>query len=202
MNTVTRIPMVVPFAATITVALFWMMRGLIDIGPVIPENVEEPPRIEIAFEIDPYDPMPTRLEPEMVETVEPPDIPRIDTETAVVDDNSGSVQIAVLPEIERGELRPTEVYVPDANEQPVVRMRPVYPPRMASRGVEGSCQIGFDVTPQGNTANVHALYCTNDGFAAAAVRAVSGWRYRPQTVDGQAVMRTGKAVEISFRLDG
>jgi protein TonB len=200
MNTAARIPLVLPVAATVTIGLFMMMRNLIDVGEVEIPIVEDPPDIEISFDIVPVDPIIDRFDPIDIDLA-PPDRVRIETPAAAVDSEVHAINVAVLPTIEAAEVTTTTPFIPDQNVQPYFRLRPTYPPRMANRGVSGSCRIGFDVTPQGGTANVRALSCTNDGFSRAAIQAVSGWRYQPRVVDGQPRMREGMAVVIEFEME-
>ena len=50
-----RTPLVLPVAGAVTVGLFLLMRQLIDIGPYVPEPVEEMPPLQIRFEVDPVE---------------------------------------------------------------------------------------------------------------------------------------------------
>ena len=85
---------------------------------------------------------------------------------------------------------------------PVLRVRPLYPPRASSRGIEGWVEVGFTIAATGATADVAVVREEPPGvFGRAAVRAVRKWKYQPQMVDGEIRERTGQRVVIQFELE-
>lgn len=201
MTAIMRTPLVLPVAASITVGLFLVMRSLIDIGEVRPEPVADPPRVEIRFDVP--DEPPTRgLDIEEIPAVEPPPAPeRIPTNTVAPAPDGDGFVLAELPagrgEIEIAQTGPLSV---DGSPTPVVRVEPVYPARAASRDLEGQCTIIFDITPQGRTANVRVMSCTNRAFEQASINAIQRWRYNPQVSGGDAVMFRGATTQLVYRL--
>lgn len=196
-----KISLILPVAAVITVALFLMMRQLIDIGPVYPAAEVDRPDVVIKFE--PIDTPPDRT-PDMilVDPVAPPPIrPVIDTATNSLDPVT-SISTHVLPVIGRAEISGAgSIVITERNPVPVVRVQPSYPIRAAERMLEGQCTVLFDITPQGTTANVRPLNCSSSLFESASVNAVSRWRYSPQVEDGEPVLFRGATTQLVFRLD-
>jgi protein TonB len=196
-----RIPLILPFAAIITVALFLLMRQLIDIGPVHRAPEAELPDVVIKFE-------PVEAEPDfgsemiLVDPVTPPPArPRLDTPTGAVD-SMGTGVTYTMPTIARAEISGSgSIVITEREPVPVVRVQPNYPMRAAERMLEGQCTILFDITPLGTTANVRPLDCTSALFESASVRAVSNWRYNPQMEDGQPTTYRGATTQLVFRLD-
>ena len=202
MTAIMRTPLVLPVAATVSVGLFMMMRGLIDIGPVELVEAVEPPSIEIRFDIEEPDPE-RSVTPDDIADVEPPPPPaRVEVDTIAP---SAEPQIAgyVLPSVETGgiEISTGVLASPDQTPSPIVRVEPIYPVRAASRGLEGQCMIIFDITPQGTTANVRIMSCTNTAFERTSINAISRWRYNPQVQNGAPVVFRGATTQLVYRLD-
>ena len=89
----------------------------------------------------------------------------------------------------------------DADAVPVVRVNPTYPPRMAARGIEGWVELEFSIGKAGNVVSPRVTASSNPGFDRAALRAVRGWKYNPKIENGDAVVRDGIRVRLSFALD-
>lgn len=89
----------------------------------------------------------------------------------------------------------------DAAATPRMRVPPNYPIRALDRGLEGYCQIAFDVGPDGTPINVSVSYCSRAIFERNSVRAVQQWRYSSQIRDGLAVTQTGLRTRIEYSLD-
>lgn len=202
MNYAIRTPLVLPLAAAITVGLFLMMRALIDIGPVPVFEAEAPPDIEIVIGVVEREPDRSQRA-RWVEPADPPPPPDMDfsdrADPAQQDFSPpaappplGSVDVEVDP-------RPVAA---DGNPIPVVRREPFYPDRMAQRRIEGQCTLVFDIMPDGRTANVRTLNCSNTGFEQASIRAVEGWRYSPQVRNGQPEVYRGATTQLIYRMDG
>ncbi len=89
------------------------------------------------------------------------------------------------------------IQVSNKDEQPVVRIPPVMPPR-AERS--GHCMMQFDVSAWGEPYNIKAASCTQRLFERASIKAVSRWKYHPKIQNGQAVSRAELTTRISFNL--
>lgn len=196
-----RASVILPVAGAITIGLFLVMRGLIDIGDVRPDPAVERPAVQIRFA--PPEAQIEREFPEPPAAVAPPR--RAELTPAGRADTGGMDGIApyALPPIEAAHIVPTSGLVPpDQAPMPIVRIDPVYPASAERRGLEGQCTVIFDITPQGSTTNVRALNCTSTQFERASVNAVSGWRYNPQVRDGQPVMFRGATTQLRYTLNG
>jgi protein TonB len=69
------------------------------------------------------------------------------------------------------------------------------------QGLEGHVVLEFTITAQGTTTDISVVESSSPLFEQPAITALGRWRYNPQTVDGQAVERTGIHTMISFVLD-
>jgi len=200
-NTALRTPLVLPLAAGATVGLFLMMRALIDIGPVVFE--EAPPELDIVMNLEVPDaevrtprPMPD------AETIDPPPAVRPSEVERAVPDSTAMTTNYEVPAIDSPTLSSTEVnFSRDGNPTPVVRINPSYPTLMAERGIEGQCDMIFDILPNGTTTNVRVLSCTNRAFERTSVRAVERWRYNPQFRNGQPITFQGARTQLLYALE-
>ena len=201
MTAFVRTPLVLPFAAAVTVGLFLGMRALIDIGEVEPVEAPEPIEVVLIEHIEEPGPDRTR-DPDWVDPIDPPPPPEpLEVERAVSDDLIEPVSFTAPP------IDPPDVgsgsgglVSPERSPSPIVRVEPVYPARMAQRGIEDQCTVLFDIAPDGTTANVRILTCSNTGFERSARTAVARWRYNPQVQEGQPVMFRGATTQLVFRL--
>lgn len=85
----------------------------------------------------------------------------------------------------------------EPNAQPLVRKIPIFPP---DAGVSGSCEISFNVNPNGLTKDVVATACTDDIFMRPSKRSVQRYEYEPRLKDGQPASICGVRTKVSFRL--
>ncbi len=93
-----------------------------------------------------------------------------------------------------------EIIVADADEQPTVRIPPVFPPRFSQGNHSGYCNVRFDVSAQGAPFNVEAISCTNRQLTSATVKSVQKWKYKAAIENGQGVSRRGLKSTIRFDL--
>jgi len=102
-----------------------------------------------------------------------------------------------------GELGLSGVRLAGEVDEPVeilVPARPVYPPLLATAGIEGEVRIEFVVDTAGvcEPASVRVVSSTNPGFEASARDAVCKASYRAGRVRGQAVRQLVQQ-KIAFR---
>lgn len=204
MASLVRLFVSLPLAAIITFLLFTLMQILI-FEDSVPLNTEtEDLRISIAERVEEIvrDRTVTVDDVEQVEPPPPP--PQIERQAADQPNESLSTVVGGLPEFDRPSLGGDNISfdVSDRDAQPLVRLEPQYPPRMLERGVEGTCDVQFDVTPEGNPTNVRILRCSNSGFESASIRAVERWRYQPRVQDGVAQWRRGVQTQFQFSISG
>jgi protein TonB len=83
---------------------------------------------------------------------------------------------------------------------PTSRVAPQYPLAMRRSGIQGEVLVDFIVTTSGDVANAFAFRSSKHDFEAAAVTAVSRWKFRPGRKGGRAV-NTHMQVPILFTLN-
>lgn len=85
---------------------------------------------------------------------------------------------------------------------PLVRVQPIYPLHARRRGVEGWVTVEFAIAEDGSVVNPVIVDAEPRGvFDAATIKAVSKWRYQPQVIDGEPIMRSGIRVVIEYQLE-
>lgn len=203
MASIIRLLIGVPIAGAITFLLFMLMQVLIFTDEVELDTEVEDVRIVINEEIEEIDVRQRDVTLDDVDAVEPPPPPpQIEREVADQPNEDLATQMGDLPAFETPELTGDNVSfdVSDRDAQPMVRIPPQYPPRAAERGVEGSCQVTFDVTPDGTPTNISILDCDSSLFERSTIRAVERWRYEPKVQDGTAVWRRGVVTRLDYEL--
>ncbi|GJL95471.1 MAG: protein TonB [Hyphococcus sp.] len=88
---------------------------------------------------------------------------------------------------------------PDRDAQPLVRIPPQFPERCKAATGGDTVLLQFDVTPEGQTANIEVVDSTNRCFNRAASRSVERWKYQPKIVDNKAEWRRGVRTTIRFQ---
>lgn len=89
----------------------------------------------------------------------------------------------------------------DGDALAIVRVRPRYPSRALSRGIEGWVLLEFAIDPLGRAIDIKVTDEEPKGaFGRAAKAAIAKWKYRPMTEDGKPATRYGVRQLISFRL--
>ncbi|MCF2860438.1 TonB family protein [Pseudoalteromonas sp. SMS1] len=93
-------------------------------------------------------------------------------------------------------LQPT-----DAQATPLVRIDPNYPVTAARDGIEGWVQLTFSISPTGQVIDAQVVNAEPKRiFNRAALKALKRWKYRPQMVNGKAIVQTGQSVMLEFNL--
>lgn len=201
MTSMLRTPLVLPVAGAVTVGLFLMMRGLIDIGPVEPEPEREPLQVEIRFDVTEVEAEPTVSPIDIPEVEAPPPVERIEVQRGAPDEGFMDAVYEVRT-IEPGEVEMSSNanVARDGNPIPLIRIEPAYPDIASRRGLEGQCTMVFDITPEGMTANVRVLTCTNTAFERSSINAVMRWRYSPQVLEGMPTVYRGATTQLVYRM--
>jgi len=89
----------------------------------------------------------------------------------------------------------------DFDARVIYREPPKYPDRCQWRADNREwVQVEFDIDTDGIPQHIEAIESTNSCFEKASITAVSKWRYRPKTVSGMPVVRTGVRTTIVFEL--
>jgi len=82
-------------------------------------------------------------------------------------------------------------------------VRPVYPQRALTRGIEGHVLVQFTIDELGRVVNATVLHAEPRGvFERAALQAVERFRYKPRVVNGEPIPVSGVQHRLSFELDG
>ncbi len=192
---------VLPIAAIITVGLFLLMRFFIS-GDITLAEKQDAVRFDINPKVQELEVRQRDVKPERSKDVKPPPPPpAIEKQKAVqpqegIASVTGSIPDFEPPQLNRGNVN---FQVSDRDAQPLVRIEPIYPPRAAERGLEGTCQGMFDVSADGKPYNIR-VKCSSSMFVRAATRAIEKWKYNPKIVDGKAVARRGVVTPFKFQL--
>lgn len=87
----------------------------------------------------------------------------------------------------------------DQIPNPRLQGKPTYPFEMRRAGITGEVVVSFIVDPDGNVQNAYAIRSTQREFEAAAIQAVSKWKFRPGKKGGRNVS-TRMQVPIVFSI--
>jgi len=191
---------------------------LIPDKPKVVKKVEEEPKIQL-MEM----PKMEEPEPEIIETTEdvkpldlaPPmqqDVPQLATPDSFVqkiqppppENIAISASMNIVPEVRdpnmfRG-MKVFDISMLDQTPQPRLQGRPQYPFEMRRAGISGEVVVDFIVDTNGDVQNAYALRSTQREFEAAAVAAVSKWKFKPGRKGGRDVP-THMQVPIVFTLN-
>lgn len=87
----------------------------------------------------------------------------------------------------------------DQVPSPTYQAKPVYPFEMRRAGITGQVVVGFIVDASGTVQNAYAVSSTQREFEAAAIQAVSKWKFKPGKKGGRSV-NTRMQVPIVFSI--
>lgn len=111
--------------------------------------------------------------------------------------------IAIPENRDMSRFRGMEVFdLSKLDQQPVPRFqaRPQYPFEMRRAGIAGEVVVDFIVDSNGDVQNAYAIRSSQREFEAAAVAAVSKWKFKPGRKGGRNV-NTHMQVPIVFTLN-
>ena len=180
-----------------------------------PKPKEDDQKIEIVMpKIEPDEPEQVEDQQQQVpQEITPPmqsDVPQVVTPESFVqqieppppDLSALSKNIVNIPET-RNPLQGIEVFDISKLDQvpsPRFQARPQYPFEMRRAGISGEVLVDFIVDTNGDVRNAFAVHSSQREFEAAAVQAVSKWKFRAGRKNGHAVF-THMQVPIVFTLD-
>ncbi len=188
--------------------------------PKVKAVIEEQPTIEL-MEMPKLEPD----EPEPLDPDEPPpekmdfappmqtDVPQIVPLDAFVQQlqpppPEGVKPVAGIIAIPKGTVgglgKGVEVFdISSLDQQPVARVRvpPQYPFEMKRAGIEGEVVVEFIVDTNGDVRNPFVVRSTQREFDAAAIQAVSKWKFRPGRKGGRAVNTSRVQQPITFKIN-
>ena len=182
----------------ITFGLLFVMQAL-----VARDELEIPPRtgfvLDIAHVRPDREPEPTPRVPERPKPPEPTPVLTPFPPLRGVSPGEGRGLAPLEPtEMEHAAL----VVRRDSDVVPIVRVAPVYPPRLAARGIEGWVEVEFSIGTRGEVLAPRVTASSHAGFERAALRAIRGWRYDARIEDGRPSERHGVRVRLAFQLEG
>ncbi len=128
----------------------------------------------------------------------PPEMPRPQMESQ---DTSLGVDIAAVDPGIGGIGIDTGGYSSDGEYLPIVKVRPIYPRRAQTRGIEGYVLLEFTVTRTGAVADPIVIESDPPGiFDRAAINAALKFKYKPKVVNGEPIDVAGVLHRITFEL--
>lgn len=203
-NTLIRIIVGIPIAVVVTYGLYAFMltaitKDEINLGErsnrvlsaITPREAEEEVRTK------------SRKLPDEIDTTnKPPPPPKILTQKNDID--LPPVEIGNVPtnidKLDRSAILDVDMAaISDRDAQPIRPPVPIYPRRAAERGLEGSCDVRFHVSKEGEPYNIEAE-CTNRIFQREAERAVQKVRFAPKIIRGITYERRNVVYPIEFNL--
>lgn len=170
--------------------------------PPPPVQVQAPEHdVQLQAPSVPSPPTPTVRPPNLGPTLPAgPPATSYDGTAATSATGAGGTGDAVIPPVERP--RPAPVRTDALFDSRGGEQQPPYPASEQRAEREGSVRIQVRIGTNGRVLAVSRLSATSDAFWRATERhALSRWRFRPATVDGQPVEST-KTLTVHFRLDG
>lgn len=205
-NPILRIVLGIPAAAAIVYALFIGM-GLLIAQDFIPNEDDETRTIERITPEQANEEVRSRSrsKPRRLQTADkPPPPPKLSARKSDIDLPTPDIQGAAPTEIRVDRVQSLDinpVAISDRDAQPIRPPIPTYPNRAAERGIEGDCQVRFNVDVRGRPYDVVAD-CSDRIFKREAERAVSRVEFAPKIVAGEARERRNVVYPLVFNLDG
>lgn len=84
---------------------------------------------------------------------------------------------------------------------PLVRVKPMYPMRAASRRIEGWVKVEFTITETGAVRDPKVIASKpNRIFDRAATKAILKWKFKPKVIEGRAVQQRATQT-LEFKLN-
>lgn len=203
-NPFVRIGIGLPAAALIVFALFQFMRLAISQDYQEPELGEQRKLEAITPQQETEEVRRNqRSKPQKLASAnKPPPPPKLSTNKSDIDLPTPNIQGSAPQELNfsrMDQLAIDPVAISDRDAQPIRPPQPSYPQRAAERGIEGSCDVRFDVDTRGRPYNITAS-CTDNIFRREAERAVARVEFAPKIIRGQAAERKNVVYPLVFQL--
>lgn len=203
-NPIIRLVIGIPLAAIVVYLLFTFMYSMINQDFKQPEVTEQRVLDRITpSEEDTEVRTRNRNKAQRIDSADkPPPPPKMSASRSDIDLPTPNIQGAAPTELNVSRLDSLAidpVAISDRDAQPIRPPVPTYPSRAAERGIEGSCDVRFDVDTRGRPYNVEAD-CTDSIFKREAERAVGRVEFAPKIVRGQAAERRNVVYPLEFTL--
>ena len=186
-------------AIVVVLALFLIMRTLIDGNFVNPEvddrMVAELVRLPDDIELQNSTPKPDKAE----DPEEPP--PDMEMEQLDVNMDVDIENVAPRANINIS-IGTGTMAQGDGEYLPIVKVAPIYPRRAQTRGISGYCIVEYTVTTSGAIRDPRAVDCQPSGvFDKASVKASLKFKYKPRVVDGEPIEVAGVRNKFTYELE-
>lgn len=199
MHTLKRFTLACGFASGTTLALFWVMQGMIEPGGEIVEDPSRALPLEFVRLVEDEPPVTTPPPKPPVKPVEPPPT-HMPVIVEVADGGTGEA-IGFERPVTGG--KPQLLGHNNGEYIPVLTAAPDYPDSAARKGLEGYVIIEYTVDEKGSVQDPHVIFAEPMRvFDRAALKAVQRYKYKPRVVDGRAVPVHGVRQRITFELTG
>ncbi len=187
-----------PAALLVTLCLLYAMHLLVRNDYVLQSAKPTPPIPAINMD------MPTEIitiiEKPPVRPVEQLPPPVIDTKVPVIVELGSATNFGGTPVIAKPPI--TGNFDFSGQMVPIIRIAPQYPQAAIARGIEGYVDIIFDVTALGTTDNIRIIAAVpSNVFNRSVIKAVSGWKYKPNIVNGAAVRTPDVKDRVRFNME-
>ena len=197
-----RIGIGLPVAAAVTIGLFWLMQQLIHVEEVTLNKSQETILADFLAEERNEEVRTTqRNKPRRIETADkPPPPPKLTATKSDINLPTPRIEGQAPRELKFDRVQQIDlnpVVVSDRDAQPIRPPVVTYPRRAQERGIEGSCEVRFNVDVRGKPYAVEAT-CTDSVFKDEAERAVGRAEFAPKIVRGQAVERRNVVYPVRF----
>ena len=144
-----------------------------------------------------------RSKPKRIDSAKkPPPPPKVSATKSNINLPTPQIEGAAPTELNLGRMQSLAidpVAISDRDAQPIRPPVPTYPQRAAERGIEGSCEVRFDVDTRGKPYNIQAT-CSDNVFKREAERAVGRVEFAPKIVRGKAAERRNVVYPLEFKL--
>ena len=193
-------------AAGITLGLFLVMGALIN-TEYDPVEIAETREISIITPQEKSDDVriPDRIRPKRLEVAhQPPPPPKYFLSKSDVILPTPIIQGSAPTELKFERVQTLEVQpviLADTDAKPIRPPVVTYPNRALSQGIEGNCQVKFNVDVRGRPYDLTAD-CTHSYFRAEALRSVGKVEFAPKVVKGKAQERHNVIYPLDFKLNG
>ncbi|MFH2093755.1 MAG: energy transducer TonB [Pseudomonadota bacterium] len=205
----------------LNISLFGLMPGLIQGVPDKLDKLEDIQQVRVV-RIKPAHPHVPEKEPEKIKPAEPekkivgskaaPSRPRPANLNLKLDFALNPKLPAAPTDLAMPKIEPIPAAAPVLKNQytvgeldsplvTLVRIPPVYPVRASRRGIEGSVDVKFLVTKQGQVEQICIVNAQPENiFDKSVINCVSKWKFKPGTVGGIPVATMARTT-IRFKLE-
>lgn len=195
---IARLLSIFPAALLMTLCLLFAMYSLVHNDYPLQPAKPTPPIPTVTMEV-----------PKTIETIkEEPPVRPVEQLPPPVINTQETIEVKVDPGMNFGEpplaaKPPIDGAFGFAGQMvPIIRIAPQYPQAAVARGVEGYVDIMFDVTALGTTENIRIISAVPSSvFNRSVIKAVKGWKYKPNVVDGVAVKTPDVRDRVRFNME-